>query len=91
MVLVTPLRPEPNVSDFSPAACPDRRCHRPRICQLRAIPEGKEQDSPGECSGGHLPHVSDEPEEIDTLRLDQIEVKSFVGGRLVKGGERKDG
>ncbi|WP_437222325.1 hypothetical protein SH661x_002729 [Planctomicrobium sp. SH661] len=39
---------------------------------------------------GHLPHVSDDPNEVETLRLDEIEVKSFVGG-LVKGSERKAG
>jgi len=37
---------------------------------------------------GHLPSVGDEPEDIETLRLDEIKVKSFVGG-LVKGFERK--
>lgn len=37
---------------------------------------------------GHLPPVSDEPDEVETLRLEEIEVKSFVGG-LVKGFERK--
>ena len=39
---------------------------------------------------GHLPPVSEEPEEVETLRPDEIEVKSFVGG-LVKGFERKAG
>ncbi|WP_437222435.1 DDE-type integrase/transposase/recombinase [Planctomicrobium sp. SH661] len=37
---------------------------------------------------GHLPPVREEPEDIKTLNLDEIEVKSFVGG-LVKGFERK--
>ena len=35
-----------------------------------------------------LPPVREEPEEVDTLKLDQIEVKSYVGG-LVKSFERK--
>jgi hypothetical protein len=36
----------------------------------------------------HLPPVRTEADEIVTLRLDQIEVKSYVGG-LVKSFERK--
>jgi len=36
----------------------------------------------------HLPPVREEPEEVDTLSLDQIEVKSYVGG-LVQSFERK--
>ena len=36
----------------------------------------------------HLPPIRSEPEEVNTLRLDQIEVKSYVGG-LVKSFERK--
>ena len=36
----------------------------------------------------HLPLVREEPVEVEKLRLDEIEVKSFVGG-LVKGFERK--
>ena len=36
----------------------------------------------------HLPPIRDVPEEVETLRLDQIEVKSYVGG-LVKSFERK--
>jgi putative transposase len=39
---------------------------------------------------GHLPPLGEEPEEVETLRLDEIEVKSFVGG-LVKGFQRKAG
>lgn len=39
---------------------------------------------------GHLPPASNEPEEIVTLRFQEIEVKSFVGG-LVKGIEHKAG
>jgi hypothetical protein len=35
-----------------------------------------------------LPPVREEPEEVDTLKLDQIEVKSYVGG-LVKSFERR--
>jgi putative transposase len=35
-----------------------------------------------------LPPVREEPEEVETLNLDQIEVKSYVGG-LVKSFERK--
>ena len=35
-----------------------------------------------------LPPIREEPDEVDTLKLDQIEVKSYVGG-LVKGFERK--
>jgi len=30
-----------------------------------------------------LPPIRHEPEEVDTLKLDQIEVKSYIGG-LVK-------
>ncbi len=36
----------------------------------------------------HLPPIRDVPEEVDTLTMDQIEVKSYVGG-LVKSFERK--
>ena len=36
----------------------------------------------------HLPPVREVPEEINTLKLDQIEVKSYVGG-LVKSFERR--
>ena len=35
----------------------------------------------------YLPPVREEPQEVDTLKLDQIEVKSYVGG-LVKSFER---
>jgi putative transposase len=35
-----------------------------------------------------LPPIRDVPEEVETLKLDQIEVKSYVGG-LVKSFERK--
>jgi hypothetical protein len=35
-----------------------------------------------------LPPIRHEPEEVDTLKFDQIEVKSYVGG-LVKSFERK--
>ena len=36
----------------------------------------------------HLPPVREMPEEVETLGLDQVEVKSYVGG-LVKSFERK--
>ena len=36
----------------------------------------------------HLPTIRDVPEEVETLWLGQIEVKSYVGG-LVKSFERK--
>ena len=36
----------------------------------------------------HLPPVRQEPEEVNTLKLDQVEVKSYVGG-LVKSFDRK--
>jgi len=36
----------------------------------------------------HLPPVRDVPEDVTTLKMDQIEVKSYVGG-LVKSFERK--
>ncbi len=36
----------------------------------------------------HLPPVRDVPEEVETLTMDQVEVKSYVGG-LVKSFERK--
>ena len=36
----------------------------------------------------HLPPVREEPEEVNTLKLGQIEVKSYIGG-LVKSFERK--
>jgi transposase InsO family protein len=36
----------------------------------------------------HLPPVREEPEEPEKLRLDEVKVKSFVGG-LVRGFERK--
>ena len=35
-----------------------------------------------------LPPVRDEPEEVETLKLDQIEVKTYVGG-LFESFERK--
>jgi hypothetical protein len=38
----------------------------------------------------HLPPIRDVPEEVETLTMDQIEVKSYVGGLLksipAKGG-----
>lgn len=37
---------------------------------------------------GHLPPTGEEPEEVEKLSLDEVEVKSFVGG-LVKGFGRK--
>ena len=36
----------------------------------------------------HLPAIRDVPDEVETLTMDQIEVKSYVGG-LVKSFERK--
>ena len=36
----------------------------------------------------NLPPVREEPDEVDTLKLDEIEVKSYVGG-LIKSFERK--
>jgi putative transposase len=36
----------------------------------------------------HLPPVRGEPEEVEKLCLDQVQIRSFVGG-LVKGFERK--
>jgi len=36
----------------------------------------------------HLPPVREVPDEVDTLKLDQIVVKSYVGG-LVKSFARK--
>jgi len=36
----------------------------------------------------NLPPIRDVPEEVETLALDQIEVKSYVGG-LVRSFERK--
>jgi hypothetical protein len=36
----------------------------------------------------HLPPVREEPTEVEKLRLEEVEVKSFVGG-LVKGFERR--
>ena len=36
----------------------------------------------------NLPPIRDVPDEVETLKLDQIEVKSYVGG-LVKSFERK--
>jgi len=36
----------------------------------------------------HLPPVREEPDEVDTLKLDEIEVKSYVGG-LVNSLGRK--
>ncbi len=35
-----------------------------------------------------LPPIRETPDEVDTLKLDQIEVKSYVGG-LVKSFERR--
>jgi putative transposase len=39
-------------------------------------------------SRANLPPLADQPEEVSLLRMDQIEVKSYVGG-LVKSFERK--
>ena len=36
----------------------------------------------------NLPPVRNVPDEVETLKMDQIEVKSYVGG-LVKSFERK--
>jgi putative transposase len=36
----------------------------------------------------HLPPIREEPDEVETLKMDQIEVKSYVGG-LIKSFERK--
>jgi hypothetical protein len=36
----------------------------------------------------HLPPVRNEPEEVASLKLDQVEVKSHVGG-LVRSFHRK--
>ena len=36
----------------------------------------------------HLPPIREEPEEVDTIKLSQIEVKTYVGG-LVKSFKRK--
>ena len=36
----------------------------------------------------HLPPIREEPDEVETLKPDQIEVKSYVGG-LIKSFERK--
>ncbi|WP_437200884.1 hypothetical protein [Planctomicrobium sp. SH664] len=38
--------------------------------------------------GDHLPPVRSEPEQVETVQLDQIRVKSYVGG-LVQGFERR--
>ena len=37
---------------------------------------------------GWLPPVRKEPDEVETLKLDQVEVKEYVGG-LVRAFERK--
>jgi putative transposase len=39
-------------------------------------------------SRDHLPPVREEPDEVEKLSVDQVEVKSYVGG-LVKAFERK--
>ncbi|TWT29203.1 hypothetical protein KOR42_47560 [Thalassoglobus neptunius] len=36
----------------------------------------------------HLPPMGEKPDEVETINLDDIKVKSYVGG-LVKGFERK--
>ena len=36
----------------------------------------------------HLPPIREVPEEVETLTMDQIEVKSYVGG-LVQSFERR--
>ena len=38
--------------------------------------------------GDHLPPIRNVPEEVATLSMEQIEIKSYVGG-LVKSFERK--
>jgi hypothetical protein len=44
--------------------------------------------APSACFTAGLPPVREEPDEVDSLKLDQIEVKSYVGG-LVKSFSRK--
>jgi hypothetical protein len=39
-------------------------------------------------SRDHFPPLRDEPDEVEKLSVDQVEVKSYVGG-LVKAFERK--
>jgi len=39
-------------------------------------------------SRDHLPSVREQPDEVESLSIDQVEVKSYVGG-LVKAFERK--
>ncbi len=36
----------------------------------------------------HLPPIREDPDEVETLKIDQIEVKSYVG-RLIKSFEHK--
>ena len=36
----------------------------------------------------HLPPIREEPGEVETISIDQIEVKKYVGG-LIKSFERK--
>ncbi|WP_296454704.1 hypothetical protein [Rubinisphaera sp.] len=36
----------------------------------------------------HLPPIREEPGEVTTISIDQIEVKNYVGG-LIKSFERK--
>ena len=36
----------------------------------------------------HLPPIREEPDEVATISIDQIEVKKYVGG-LIKSFERK--
>ena len=39
----------------------------------------------------HLPPIRDVPDEVATLKMDQIEVKSYVGGLSRSSGRRRDG
>ena len=39
-------------------------------------------------SRNHLPPIREEPDEVEKLSIEQVEVKSYMGG-LVKAFERK--
>jgi len=55
-------------------------CSDKQQCKMRSENRYRERD--------HLPPIREEPDEVATISIDQIEVKKYVGG-LIKSFERK--
>ncbi|MCH8047268.1 MAG: hypothetical protein IID44_26500 [Planctomycetes bacterium] len=65
------------------------------VCQQRGVLRANKQSEStryntrrSHMERGNLPPIRDVPDEVSTLTMDQIEVKSYVGG-LVKSFERR--